>query len=115
LDSPWVGINYDPANVLYYRGVQPETDLPKIAPHVIHMHMKDQRGGQGVDDFPPLGKGEIDFAHLLTTLAHTRYTGPLSAELELKGTRSPAAEDAIRSSCYQFMADLQRKIVSSAV
>jgi sugar phosphate isomerase/epimerase len=68
LDSPWVGINYDPANVLYYRGVRPEQDIVAVRDHIIHFHLKDQRGGRGVADFPPLGEGEIDFQALLSAL-----------------------------------------------
>src|SRR5262249_11307012 len=61
LDSPQVGINYDPANVIYYRGVRPEQDLPLIASQVIHVHWKDQLGGQGKLVFPVLGEGDVDF------------------------------------------------------
>lgn len=109
LNSDWVGINYDPANVIYYRGVRPETDIVKIAPHVIHIHMKDQRGGQGVDDFPPLGEGEVNFASLWRTLSTVGYSGPLSAELELKGALTPEAEDEVRLRCRHFMQQLSAK------
>ena len=108
LDSAWVGINYDPANVLYYRGVRPEMDLRKIAPHVIHFHLKDQRGGQGVDDFPPLGEGEVDFRVLVEELRRANYSGPFSIELETKGISDPAAEDVIRRNCRQFTEELIR-------
>ena len=108
LDSAWVGINYDPANVLYYRGVRPEIDLHKIAPHVIHFHLKDQHGGQNVDDFPPLGEGDIDFAVLVDELRQVNYTGPFSIELETKGINDPATEDEIRRNCRQFTEKLIR-------
>jgi sugar phosphate isomerase/epimerase len=106
LDSAQVGINYDPANVIYYRGVRPEQDIAQIAAHIIHVHMKDQRGGQGVADFPPLGEGEIDFARLLEILARAGYRGPISAELELKGTLTAEAEDEVRRRSHQFMEQL---------
>lgn len=102
LDSAWVGINYDPANVLYYRGVRPEIDIRKIAPQVIHCHLKDQRGGQGVDDFPTLGEGEIDLQVIVDTLIGVGYGGPFSIELETKGDRDPVAEDELRRKCRQF-------------
>jgi sugar phosphate isomerase/epimerase len=106
LDSPLVGINYDPANVVYYRGVRPEADIVKIAPHIVHIHVKDQRGGQGVDDFPLPGTGEIDFALLVTVLAQVGYSGPLSVELELKNIGGPAEEDEIRLHSRQFVEQL---------
>jgi sugar phosphate isomerase/epimerase len=106
LDSEWVGINYDPANVLYYRGVRPETDIQQIAGRVIHVHMKDQRGGQGVLDFPPLGEGTVDFAGLLRTLGAAGYRGPFSAEIELHRPPSPEEEDRIRLHTRQYMEKL---------
>jgi sugar phosphate isomerase/epimerase len=106
LDSTGVGINYDPANVIYYRGVRPETDIVKLAPHVIHVHVKDQRGGQGVDDFPLPGTGEIDFAVIIAVLAQAGYAGPLSVELELKQVGNTVEEDEIRLHCRQFVEQL---------
>ena len=103
LASPWVGINYDPANVIYYRGVRPESDIRKVAAHVIHVHLKDQHGGQGVDEFPPLGEGDIDFGAIVNTLNEVGYRGPYSVELEVKNVAGPAEEDALRRQCYQFV------------
>ncbi len=31
---------------------------------VIHMHVKDQVGGRGVEKFPPLGEGEVNLARV---------------------------------------------------
>jgi L-ribulose-5-phosphate 3-epimerase len=106
LNSPQVGINYDPANVIYYRGVRPEQDLPLIAAQVIHFHLKDQRGGQGLLTFPVLGEGEIDFAQLRDTLAQVGYQGPYSAELELHEPLTPAGEDEARLRTRQYMEKL---------
>jgi sugar phosphate isomerase/epimerase len=102
LNSPWVGINYDPANVIYYRGVRPEADIESIASHVIHVHLKDQGGGQGVDDFPPLGDGDIDFVAILRSLAQVGYSGPFSVELEVKGVAGPQAEDELRLRAWRW-------------
>jgi sugar phosphate isomerase/epimerase len=106
LDSEWVGINYDPANVIYYRGAQPEEDIKRIADRIIHMHMKDQRGGQGVLAFPPLGEGTIDFVSILQTLSSVGYCGPLSAEIEIKDVASVEEEDRIRLHSRQYMEKL---------
>lgn len=109
LDSPWVGINYDPANVLYYRGVRPEQDILAVRDHIIHVHLKDQRGGRGVADFPPLGEGEIDFWTILAALWEAGYSGPLSVELEVKGVTDPGAEDRLRQQSREYIERLVQK------
>jgi L-ribulose-5-phosphate 3-epimerase len=105
LGSDQVGINYDTANVIYYRGVRPEEDIGTIAPRIIHVHLKDKRGGRLVEDFPPLGQGTIDFAAVIAVLRKADYRGPISAEVEL---RAPSAEDEDRlmTRTREFMEDL---------
>lgn len=96
IGSEWVRINYDPANVIYYRGVAPEEDIKVIAPHLAHFHIKDQIGGQGVPMFPPIGQGIVDFGTIFTHLETIGYDGPLSFEVELdfsKPVTDPDEED----------------------
>lgn len=83
IGSEWVRINYDPANVIYYRGVSPEEDIKTIAPYVAHFHIKDQIGGQGVPMFPAVGQGTVDFDAIFAQLKKVGYHGPLSFEVEL--------------------------------
>lgn len=109
LGSDQIGINYDPANVVYYRGVRPEQDIEQIAAHVIHVHLKDKRGGQGILEFPVLGQGEINFPHLLEVLADVGYQGPYSAELELEGPLTAEEEDEARVRTRQYMELLVEK------
>ncbi len=85
IDSPWIRINYDTGNVIFYGGVRPEEDLRAALPYLGHVHLKDKRGGRKVWDFPPLGMGEIDFGSILTTLADNAYSGPISVEIEVSG------------------------------
>ncbi len=94
VQSPAIHINYDTANVIFYRGVKPEEDVRLIAHRVAHVHLKDKRGGQGVYDFPPIGDGEIDFPAVLSTLWQAGYRGPLSLEIELQEGATDAQEDA---------------------
>ena len=103
IGSDWVGINYDTANVIYYRGVRPEQDIKAIAPYVIHVHLKDQRGGQSVYDFPPLGEGTISFDAVVEALDQVGYRGPYSAEIEMDGQLSPEEEDTVMVGIRQFM------------
>ena len=85
-----IKVNYDTGNVEYYGGVRAVDDLPKIAPYVAHVHLKDTMGGRGVWDFPALGSGTVDFARVLEILRRADYTGPYSVELEFQGEPWPS-------------------------
>jgi len=83
IDRPAVlGFNYDPGNVIYYTGTDPYEDLEYALPRLVHFHLKDKVGGQGVFNFPPTGEGDIDLARLLLILEKAGYKGPISAEVE---------------------------------
>ena len=83
VDSPHVRINFDPANVIYWEGRRPEEEIGGLAPYVVHMHVKDKKGGRGEYCFPPVGQGEIDFRVLFRALDTAGYEGPLMLEPEL--------------------------------
>jgi len=104
IDHPGVGINYDPGNVVYYTGAVPEEDIELALPHLGHVHLKDQRGGKGKTDFPPLGDGDIDIPRILRTLAGAGFDGPVSMEIEFTDYQFPpwerCVEEAIRSKAY---------------
>jgi sugar phosphate isomerase/epimerase len=100
----WVQFNYDPGNVRYYTGAVPEEDVEYALPRLGHFHLKDQRGGKGVADFPPLGEGEVDIPRILGRLRDTGFSGPVSMEIEFTNYEWPAwegcVEAAIRSKAY---------------
>ena len=109
-----LGVNYDAANVHYYTGLDPVADLAACADEIgewlVHVHIKDHRGGKGVWDFPPLGEGGVDFAGLTSILRQVGYDGPCSLEIEFRGVQSqdPSPEvidRGVRESC-RFMKDL---------
>lgn len=104
IDHPNVGINYDPGNVIYYTGATPEEDVVLALPHLGHFHLKDQRGGQGKADFPPLGDGDVDIPRLLRTLDDAGFAGPVSMEIEFTDYVWPSYEttvaEATRSKAY---------------
>ena len=77
-----LGFNYDPGNVIYYTGANPLTDISFALPRLVHFHLKDKVGGQGVFNFPPTGDGDIDIMGLIAILDEAGYTGPVSAEVE---------------------------------
>jgi L-ribulose-5-phosphate 3-epimerase len=92
IGSPAVGLNLDPANISYWGGLRPEDQIDALAPHVVHMHVKDKAGGRGDYYFPPLGQGEIDFGILLKSLQAAGFDGPFILEPELSQSDRPPAE-----------------------
>jgi sugar phosphate isomerase/epimerase len=109
-----LGVNYDAGNVHWCTGMNPLDDLgacaDEIADWLIHVHIKDHRGGKGVWDFPPLGEGDVDLAGLVRLLRRIGYDGPCSLEIEFQGPESqdPAAEIIDRgiAESYRFLKDL---------
>lgn len=93
-DSPWLGVNYDTANV--HRGKYVESlgenyvwrstgdigdevaVLKAVAKRVVHVHVKDLKGEECV----ALGKGDVDLKGCLAVLRDAGYKGPLSLETE---------------------------------
>ena len=104
IGDDWVQINYDPGNVVYYTGADPGTDIEYALPRLGHFHLKDQRGGKGKADFPPLGDGDVDLPHLLRRLAESGFSGPVSMEIEFTDYQWPPWEEcveaAIRAKAY---------------
>src|SRR6478752_6628683 len=100
-----LGINYDAGNVIYYDGTDPVEDIKIAAPYVVHMHVKDQIGGQGVWHFPTVGTGEIDYPAIFATLNEVGFNGPCSVEVEFLGEPWPAIPDvneALKTS-YEYV------------
>jgi len=113
IGKPNIGINYDPGNVIYYGGERPEEDIEAAAPYVVHMHVKDQIGGKGTWNFPPVGAGEIDFARIFAVLDRAGFSGPCSIEVEFQGDPWPAL-DAVNTAVAQSATYL-RQFVSGTV
>jgi L-ribulose-5-phosphate 3-epimerase len=88
-----VKVNYDTANVEYYSGDTAVGDLPKIAPYLAHVHLKDTTGGKGNWNFPAVGDGTVDFARVLEILREAGYSGPYSVEIEFQGEPWPALDE----------------------
>ncbi|HEY1368944.1 MAG TPA: sugar phosphate isomerase/epimerase [Gaiellaceae bacterium] len=103
-----VKVNYDTANVEFYSGELAVDDLPKIVPHLAHVHLKDTTGGKGNWNFPAVGEGTIDFARVLEILRDGGYDGPYSVELEFTGEPWPPLEEVDRSmrSSYEHLRSL---------
>lgn len=97
IGHPGVRFNYDPGNVVYYTGADPAADIAYALPRLGHVHLKDQRGGKGVADFPPLGEGEVDIPSILTSLRSIDFSGPVSMEIEFTNYEWPSWEECVEA------------------
>jgi sugar phosphate isomerase/epimerase len=74
-------INFDPSH-LEVQQEDPMRVVKELGDQVIHMHLKDGKGSFPKFEFPPLGKGNIDFTALVDALKKAGYKGALSVEYE---------------------------------
>ncbi|MFO7637255.1 MAG: sugar phosphate isomerase/epimerase family protein [Clostridia bacterium] len=112
IGSEHVKINYDPANLIYFEGKDPETDILEAVDHIGHMHIKDQLEGKGVWNFPAIGEGTINFRKLFIILAENGYAGPLSFEIEFveKGPASPEEVDQALIKSVRHVKSIMKEI-----
>jgi sugar phosphate isomerase/epimerase len=77
VDHPAYRLCFDPGNLLYYAGQRPEAELPRLAPYVVAMCIKDETGGNGpqrsVNVTP--GDGDVDFPAVFKILADNGFAG----------------------------------------
>jgi len=92
IDSDFVKMNYDPANIVYYDGVEPEDDIVGLTGHIAHMHLKDMHGGKGDYDFPAFGEGRLDYPFILRHVLEHGYKGPFCFEIEFTTTGASSPE-----------------------
>ena len=86
LAAPNVGINFDPANMILYGAGDPIEAIATLGKHIRHVHAKDgmpsDRPGERWGEEVPFGKGQVDPARFLQSLAAIGYTGPIAIERE---------------------------------
>jgi sugar phosphate isomerase/epimerase len=83
IDHPNVGINFDTANIYYYNeGRDAVTELRKVLPYVLSVHLKDTNGKPRTWYFPTLGQGVVDFPEVFRLLLQHGLRGPFTMELE---------------------------------
>ena len=115
IQSPFVGINYDTGNAIFYGNVRPEEDIISCLPWIVHIHLKDKRGGYKVWDFPALGKGEVDFGKILGLLPPEKRSIPISVEIEFDGKfdhTKDFVDQAVQES-FAYLAQLQKSLGNS--
>jgi sugar phosphate isomerase/epimerase len=70
VNHPGFRLCFDPGNLLYYAGETPQTMLPKLAPYVVAMCVKDETGGSGPSRSVSVtpGDGDVDFRAVFSIL-----------------------------------------------
>lgn len=105
VDHPAVRLNFDTGNIAYYNeGVTPMDELRKVAPLVVNVHAKDNRGRLEDWYFPALGEGgAVNFTEIREILDQQGYNGAYTVELEgIGGEPEPGLDERqnrLRKSC----------------
>ncbi|MCS7223840.1 MAG: sugar phosphate isomerase/epimerase [Armatimonadetes bacterium] len=80
---PRIRINFDTANIYFYnQGRDSVTELRKVAPFVVSVHLKDTNGGYRTWYFPGLGEGVVNFPEIFRILSERGFFGPYTMEIE---------------------------------
>jgi sugar phosphate isomerase/epimerase len=84
VDSPHLGVQYDPSNALV-GGYDPVRFLEKVIPRVVTMHASDRYFADGELKHGETGKGQIDYDAIFRILARARFDGWISVEDGMNG------------------------------
>lgn len=80
IGSPLVKASYDPGNVRFYEGIEPDEDVGHIAAQTHSLVAKDHRGPRAHADFPIPGEGAVNFPRILAQLRAHGFCGPVVVE-----------------------------------
>ena len=80
--SPYVGVNYDTANIVLYTGISPMEDIKYCSDQVTYVHLKDKIGDKGLWNLPGPGNGELPLKEFMEYMDSQNYQGPYSIEIE---------------------------------
>lgn len=88
IDSAWVRINYDFANVFVLSGgrIKPEDDFSHCIKYCSHLHLKDVALKNDLWQFCTLGKGIINYAKIFRLITKHKLRLPMSLEFPLRLT-----------------------------
>jgi sugar phosphate isomerase/epimerase len=107
-------VNFDPANMILYGCGEPIPALRTLGRYVRSIHCKDatwsDRPGETWGAEVALGKGAVDFAAYLRTLAEIGYEGPLTIEREIP--QDPARQKAEIASAVEVLETLRRSTLA---
>lgn len=82
VNSPFVAVNYDTANVVFYGKEDPLEEIKTCIDGVKYVHLKDKSGAPNVWNFPAIGSGELKLKEFMEYMDTQGYEGPYSIEIE---------------------------------
>ncbi|MGH2353838.1 MAG: sugar phosphate isomerase/epimerase family protein [Chloroflexota bacterium] len=103
VDHPAYRLCFDPGNLLYYAGQRPEVELPKLAPYVVAMCVKDETGGDSPNRSVSVtpGDGDVDFSAVFHILNDHGFEGkPAIVETLAGSTLEEVNHEAKRAHTY---------------
>jgi L-ribulose-5-phosphate 3-epimerase len=108
LDPKWVGYDFDPS--------QATTGLPleKAMPRVKMFILRDARRQNGQLTPCPLGEGIVDWGKFFDTIAHAKFSGPLTLQSDYP---APDRVEAIRKDldfARKHLNDAYQRVINSA-
>lgn len=102
VNSPWLGVLWDPAGAIRAGDPRYLGCYPEMAPRLAHVHAKDIRLDPSLEGgrvYLPVGQGQIDWPGILTRLARDRYRAVVSLETHHRGpdgTQESAAQASLK-------------------
>ncbi len=102
IDSEKIFVNYDPSHFEAQK-INLDDTLDLLAKKIIHVHIKDAMGLYPYFQFPPIGKGNIDFKKLITKLDKFGYSDALSVEYEAQVYGWEKENDEILTESYSII------------
>ena len=87
------GVNFDLANLILYGKANPVDALELFAPYVQGIHAKDglwPTNPKQLGEEVPIGKGKVDFPHIIVRLKELNYRGAVTIEREISGPQQMA-------------------------
>jgi len=99
--SPYLGILYEPGNLMHDTGTDYRNALETMKNHIVHCHFKDCRPAGDGYEMRHFGDGAIDFPWIMERLDAVGYDGDVALEYEL---HSPEPEDGMKMFYNDFTA-----------
>ena len=109
IDSEKIFVNYDPSHFEAQK-INLDDTLDLLAKKIIHVHIKDAMGLYPYFQFPPIGKGNIDFTKLITKLDKFGYSGALSVEYEAQVYGWEKENDEVLMESYSIINNIVKNL-----
>lgn len=87
------GVNFDLANLILYGKANPVDAIELLGPYVQGIHAKDglfPTNPKDLGEEVPIGKGKVDFPHIIERLKRLNYQGAVTIEREISGPQQVA-------------------------